>query len=84
MLARLTVDVGEPRSVLAVPRSAVLWQGTQPYLFVRRDDGAFERHAVDVGRDDDRWIEIRTGVREGESVAVAGIFGLQDAYATVK
>jgi RND family efflux transporter MFP subunit len=83
-LARLAVEVGEPVMVLAVPRDAVLWEGTQPYLFVRGADGAFERRAVRTGRGDDRLVAIVDGLREGEPVAVAGVAGLQNAYATVK
>jgi cobalt-zinc-cadmium efflux system membrane fusion protein len=83
-LARLAVQVGEPATVLAVTRDSVLWEGTQPYVFVHDPDDTFERRAVRTGRSDDRLVEITDGVREGESVAVAGVAGLQNAYATVK
>jgi RND family efflux transporter MFP subunit len=83
-LARLAVEVGERVTTLAVPRDAVLWEGTQPHLFVPGPDGAFERRAVRVGRSDDRLVEITDGLHEGEPVAVAGVAGLQNAYATVR
>jgi cobalt-zinc-cadmium efflux system membrane fusion protein len=84
MLARLAADTGEAVRVLAVPREAVLWEGTQPYLFVRSGEGVFERRVVQVGRGDDRLVEVTAGLREGEAVAVAGVAALQTAYATVK
>jgi RND family efflux transporter MFP subunit len=83
-LARLAVAVGPPVTTLAVPGDAVLWEGTQPYLFVRGADGTFERRVVRTGRRDDRFVEITDGLREGEPVAVAGVAGLQNAYATVR
>jgi RND family efflux transporter MFP subunit len=84
MLARLAVEIGAPSMVLAVPRDAVLWDGTQPYLFLPGTDNTFERRAVRTGRSDDRFVEIIDGLREGEPVAVAGVAGLQNAYATVR
>jgi RND family efflux transporter MFP subunit len=83
-LARLAVEVGEPVAALAVPRDAVLWEGTQPYVFVPSADGTFERRAVRTGRSGDRLVEITDGLHAGEHVAVAGVAGLQNAYATVK
>jgi RND family efflux transporter MFP subunit len=83
-LARLTVEVGGPVTLLAVPRDAVLWEGTQSYLFVRGADGTFERRAVRTGRGDDRLTEVVDGLSEGDPVAVGGVAGLQNAYATVR
>jgi RND family efflux transporter MFP subunit len=84
MLARVAVEVGEPVTVLAVPRDAVLWDGTQSYMFLPGADSTFERRAVRTGRSDDRFVEIVDGLHEGEPVAVAGVAGLQNAYATVR
>lgn len=84
MLARLSLEVGAPVTVLAVPRDAMQWEGTQSYLFVSASDGGFERREVRIGRGDDRFVEIAAGLREGEPVAVAGVAGLQNAYATVR
>ncbi len=84
MLARVTVVLDEPAPVLAVPRSAVLREGRQAYLFVRQRDGAFERRAVTLGRGDDRSVAVTAGLAEREPVAVGGVVGLQNAFAAVK
>jgi cobalt-zinc-cadmium efflux system membrane fusion protein len=83
-LARLAVSMGQSGPTLAVPLSAVWWDGTQPYLFVRKDDGTFERRAVETGRSDDRRVEIARGLQPGESVVVQGTEGLQTAFAVVR
>jgi RND family efflux transporter MFP subunit len=84
MLARLTLVVAEPDLTLAVPQGAVFREGTHPYLFVRRSDGTFERRPVETGRSDDRFVEVRQGLREGERVAVQGIADLQTSYASLQ
>jgi RND family efflux transporter MFP subunit len=84
MLARLTVALSEPEPTLAVPRGAVLEEGAQRYLFVRRPDGSFERRPVETGRADDQAVEITRGLAEGEPVAVAGVTGLQAAHAALQ
>ena len=83
MLTRLTLVVSEPAPTLAVPRAAVLREGTQAYLFMA-ERGTFERRAVITGRSDDRWVAVTAGLRPGEAVAVSGVAELQTAYATVK
>jgi cobalt-zinc-cadmium efflux system membrane fusion protein len=83
-LVRLTLTTGRPEATLAVPRQAVIADGSKSYVFVRREDGAFERRAVDLGRSDDRFVEVTRGLGAGEPVAVAGAAELQTAYAGLR
>jgi multidrug efflux pump subunit AcrA (membrane-fusion protein) len=84
MLTRLTLVVSEPGPTLAVPRGAVLREGTRAFLFLRRADSTFERRPVVIGRGDDRFVAVTAGLEEGEEVAVSGVAGLQTAYATIR
>jgi len=83
-LARLTLVLGQPRPTPAVPRSAVVFEGTRAYAFVRQPDGAFERVPVELGRADDRFVEVVRGLTPGDPVAVRGTAELQTAYAGIK
>ena len=83
-LARLTLVLGQPRPALAVPRSALVYEGTRAYAFVRKPDGAFERQPVELGRADGRFVEITRGLNPGDPVAVRGTAELQTAYAGIK
>jgi cobalt-zinc-cadmium efflux system membrane fusion protein len=83
-LARLTLVLGQPRPVLAVPRPAVVYEGTRAYAFVRQPDGAFDRVPVELGRADDRFVEVVRGLKPGDPVAVRGTAELQTAYAGIK
>lgn len=84
LLARLTVICGRPRPVLAVPLEALARDGLRSYLFVRRPDETFERRFVETGRADDRFIEITSGLKAGELIAVRGAAELQTAYALLR
>ena len=75
---------GQPQPTLALPRSAVVYEGTRAYAFVRQPDGAFERVPVEPGRADDRFVEVVRGLKSGDPVAVRGTAELQTAYAAVK
>ena len=66
-----TIELDAPE-VLAVPRSAVLWPGGTPRVFVQRAPGAYERREVKLGRCGDALWEVLDGVKEGEHVVTSG------------
>lgn len=84
MLARAIVSVGQPATALAVSRGAIIQDGLQSYVFVRKQDATFERRRVTLGRFDDRIVEVLSGVTRGEMVATGGVPQLQTAYASVR
>jgi Cu(I)/Ag(I) efflux system membrane fusion protein len=61
------------RTVLTVPRDAVVDTGTQQHVFVATGDG-FEPRPVTVGTQLADRVEIRGGLREGEQIVAAGVF----------
>jgi RND family efflux transporter MFP subunit len=82
--ARVTLVATAGPPVLAVPHGAVVREGTRAYVFVRKPDGAFDRRAVSLGRSDDRFVEVLSGLTEGEPVAVSGATGLQTAFGVIR
>jgi cobalt-zinc-cadmium efflux system membrane fusion protein len=77
MYAQFTLSAGEEHPVLAVPSAAIQEIDAKPLVFVRTAKGAFERRDVTVGSEADGWIEVRSGVKEGEVVATTGSFLLK-------
>lgn len=79
MRAQLTFVVEETEAAVVVPRSAVL--GEAGDLFVYRQimtaPFAYERTAVVVGNRDDRFVEIIEGVLPGDRVVTRGNYQLQ-------
>ncbi|GMV50982.1 MAG: Cobalt-zinc-cadmium resistance protein CzcB [Nitrospirae bacterium] len=62
--------------VLAVPLSAVTTVEQQRGLFVEQDQG-YSFRPISGGREGGGWIEITSGVAEGERVVVDGVFDLK-------
>ena len=70
-LASGTVELEAPE-ILVVPRSAVLWPGNAPRVYVEKQSGAYERRVLKVGRVGDSDIEVLDGLKEGERVVLSG------------
>ena len=62
----------EAPEVLAVARTAVLWPGAVPRVFVEKEPGLFEQHEVELGRLGDADWEVTGGLKEGERVVTHG------------
>ena len=84
LLARISATIGKPEATLAVPRLAIVREGTRHYVFVQKEGGLLERRGIEPGRSDDRFVEVRGGLVVGEKVAVQGTAELQTTYASVR
>ncbi|HHJ16774.1 MAG TPA: efflux RND transporter periplasmic adaptor subunit [Gammaproteobacteria bacterium] len=65
---------------LVVPRSAVLWERNQAYVYVV-DAGKARRIAVKAGVDDGELIEVSGDLKAGDTVVVSGNYELRDGMA---
>jgi HlyD family secretion protein len=73
----IQVETGRSAAALALPVAAVQdAAGTAPWVLVLRD-GRLERRQVEVGLRGEQWIEVRTGVTEGQTVALPPWRGLE-------
>jgi cobalt-zinc-cadmium efflux system membrane fusion protein len=77
MYATLTLSAGEPLDVLVVPSAAIQEIEARPLVFVRTASGSYERRDVALGEEVDGWVEVRSGLKEGETVATTGSFLLK-------
>jgi len=65
------VELDTPE-VITVPRSAVLWPGGTPRVYVEKGTGAYQRREVKLGRPGDTCWEVLDGLKEGERVVLTG------------
>lgn len=76
MFATLAVSLGEPRDRLILLDSAVSQSlyGDAVYTLIKSGEKTFkaERHSVKVGERRGRWVEVLSGVKEGEQIVTAG------------
>jgi cobalt-zinc-cadmium efflux system membrane fusion protein len=84
LLARVSFLGSEQSAPVAVPRSAIVEEGTRSFVFVQQPESVFERRAVVIGRRDDRFVEIVRGLAPGETVAIRGVRQLQTGYAAIR
>jgi membrane fusion protein, copper/silver efflux system len=80
------VDVDLPNrlpDMLAVPSEALLDSGLKKTVFVERAPGSFEPREVETGRSFAGRVEIISGLREGERIAISGTF-LLDSESRMK
>jgi Cu(I)/Ag(I) efflux system membrane fusion protein len=83
MFAQVELPVGGKAPVLTVPDSAVIDSGTRRIVLVQVKEGSFEPREVELGARGENYVEVITGVRDGEQVVVAANF-LIDAESNLK
>ena len=77
----LSVRLGKPELLLAVPRSAAVEINTRPYVFVQMGGESFARRYIEVATREGDVVGVRTGVKPGERVVTRGAYDVQLASA---
>jgi Cu(I)/Ag(I) efflux system membrane fusion protein len=83
MYGTVLIDAGPKREVLTVPDSAVIDSGTRQVVLVALGEGRFEPRDVKLGSRGDGFIEVLSGVKDGESVVTRANF-LIDSESNLK
>ena len=69
MSVSLTVPIAKAMDVLAIPVNAIFRNGKIPMVYVRPDPKmAPEKRVVEVGATDNNFVEIRSGLKEGDEI----------------
>jgi membrane fusion protein, copper/silver efflux system len=74
MFAEVTILSPPPPKQLAIPREALIRTGTRTAVVVALGAGRFQPADVIVGSEFGDWVEIRSGLKEGDNVVVSGQF----------
>lgn len=77
MFGRLRIDYDQRADALVVPRTALLDEDSDPAVFVIRGNKS-ARVAVKLGYLDGEWAEVRSGIKQGDQVVIAGKSALRD------
>ncbi|TLG76897.1 efflux RND transporter periplasmic adaptor subunit [Methylocystis sp. B8] len=75
-LLEAEVSLKEVRVKLKIPRAALMMIDGNPNVFVRTPDGFIKRE-VELGRGDDDSVEVVSGLKQGEEIAVSNVFLLK-------
>jgi len=83
MYAQVELASGDAGQVIAVPASAVIDSGLRRVVIVQVGEGRFDPREVETGARSDDWVEVRSGVKEGDAVVVSANF-LIDAESNLR
>ena len=83
MYGTVQIDTGPKREVLTVPDSAVIDSGTRQVVLVALGEGRFEPREVRLGNRGEGFVEVLSGVKDGESVVTRANF-LIDSESNLK
>lgn len=77
MFVNLSINIGENAEMLSIPASAVIERDGKKIVYVQITDDEFEAREVVTGHSDDKYVEILSGINEGEMVVTTGSYQLQ-------
>ena len=65
---------GSSHEGLRIPTDAVIQSGTQSVVFVAQGEGKFQPRQIEVGAGDSQYVEVVSGLEEGEAVVTRANF----------
>ena len=72
MTANVTITLKKKKGVLAIPGAAVVREGGKKYVTLQAKDGKVTRREVKTGWKEGTYLEITSGLKEGETVLISG------------
>jgi cobalt-zinc-cadmium efflux system membrane fusion protein len=75
MYATVHLGIGMSARTIAIPKTAIVMEDRQPFIFVK-DGNEFDKREVVLGAENGGLVAVQSGLKEGELVAVKGAFVL--------
>ncbi|HED66246.1 MAG TPA: efflux transporter periplasmic adaptor subunit [Planctomycetes bacterium] len=70
MSCSIEILVDDLEDVIYIPVQSVFLDGGRPVALVARN-GTVEKRPIEVGQNNERWVEVRSGLEEGETVLLS-------------
>lgn len=83
MFGNVSIFAGARDNIIVIPREAVIRTGSDERVILAKGEGRFEARQIVAGIESGDWIEVKSGLKEGEDVVVSGQF-LIDSEASTK
>ncbi len=77
LFAKISLPVSQPEQKLMVPESAIASHDGASFVFRPGDAGQFNRVDIEVGQEQQGWVEVKSGLQDGDRVVVQGTFALK-------
>ncbi len=78
MSAMVEILVEQLPNVLAVPVQALIEIKGKTYIYVKNPTGDFSRHEVTIGTSNDQLIQVKTGLKSGDFIAMTPTLLMND------
>jgi Cu(I)/Ag(I) efflux system membrane fusion protein len=72
MFAAVVLDSGTIRRALVVPSSAVIMKANRRTVFLELESGTYREKFIETGEEINGSVVVKSGLREGDRVAVHG------------
>jgi multidrug efflux pump subunit AcrA (membrane-fusion protein) len=77
MFANVYLETRTAREVVAIPEGAIVMDTGRPTAYVLIDGENFQRRELVVGLRDNGFVEVKSGVTEGERVVTKGAYAIK-------
>ncbi|MDT8401357.1 MAG: efflux RND transporter periplasmic adaptor subunit [Bacteroidales bacterium] len=74
---RLTILTSAEQEILRIPFEALTYDGNDAVVFVKKDDGLYEKRIIIIADIGEGSVFVREGLSPGEEVAVSQVFSLK-------
>jgi multidrug efflux pump subunit AcrA (membrane-fusion protein) len=79
MSAQITIDTSQESNVISIPKSALVDEQGQKWVYVYSGGENFLKRIVTVGREGETNLEILSGLEIGERVVVEGLYQIRSS-----
>lgn len=79
-MVRLAVDATTPEKVIFIPTVSLMLEGDKNIVFVKVSESLFEKRYVEINKINDQISVVKSGLKEGEQIAVSELFGLKALF----
>lgn len=79
MFVEMTIDTSGDQKVLAVPKTSVITEQGETFVFVFNGGETFEKRKIALGTEGLDFYEIKSGLKKDERVVTGGIYQLRSA-----
>ncbi len=73
----LYVETARAEEALALPNEAIVEEGGRPIAYVQLGGETFEKRDLALGIKDGAWVQVLSGVKEGERVVTKGAYAVK-------
>lgn len=74
---RLEIVTSSQKEVIAIPVQSLTYDGNNAIVFVKRENGVYEKRTISVSEIRDKYVFVESGLTNEEEIAVSNVFSLK-------